>query len=57
MVGEVSPFDRGAADLGELGRVPAIGAEQRGLDTERPRLTGDQTGVGVVAGDEDRIGA
>ena len=56
VVGVVAALDRGAADLGELLGVPAVAAEQRHGDAELAGLDRDVAGVGVVAGDEDRLG-
>ena len=55
VVGEARAFHRVAADLDELWRIPAVGAEQRRLEPERPGLPGDQACVRVVAGDAQDV--
>jgi hypothetical protein len=57
MVRVVAALDRVAADLGELGRVPAVAADERRLDAELPGLAEEVAGLGVVAGEEHRLRA
>jgi hypothetical protein len=53
----VAALDRVATDLGELGRVPAVAADERRLDAELAGLAEEVAGLRVVAGEEHRLRA
>ena len=55
MVGIETAIDRIAADLGQLGRIPTVAAQQRHLDAQLPRLNRNVADIGVVARNENHI--
>src|SRR6516164_11063861 len=57
MVGEIAGLDRGTAELEELFRSPAVATEEGNLlrNTELARLPGNDSDVGLGAGDVDRV--
>ena len=57
MGGEIGALDGGPADGDELGRFPAVNAEQRHSEAEVAGLLGDEGGLGVIARDEDALGS
>ena len=56
MVGENAAFDGGAADGEQVGRVPAVAAEELGANAHGPGLLGDQADVVVVVRQEEHVG-
>ncbi len=55
VIGKVGALDRVASDLGELGRVQAVRAEDRRVQPEAAGLPGDQAGIGVVAREKEDV--
>src|SRR5688572_5523902 len=55
MIREIGPVQRVSADLEKLWRVPSVAAKERYLDSKVPGLNRNLPGIGVIAGDENRL--